>query len=390
MANEVTVATKSEGMPRRPGPTGLAALSPIQAGLLYGGVSAPVLGPFALIAGLGAGILSKRLRQNFLDREAADVQNLRSEHKGLMSEIQGELEIADPEEKRMLQHAQRLATDGWYRLQSGDETGREMIQQANEMSRNIMSADQQVRRQEESQRMQMQRDLIKDAANNYRNEFQQNLSLAEDADKQAMRVLQLVADPNFDPDKPFNRAVLGDLLLSGGPMFETAPNMLDAVSQGAPTIGAILGARGGPGGAAIGDTIGGLVGSLVSGLKSKDFKISREEYNRIALNMRQFTKQYASERMGRLGAQASQLDGFAKQVGAIPQDYSLGDFVTGGVKELRMLPTPTMPKMSTNRTSQTVTPQGRPPPTESFLGPINSQLRRLDQFMKERQKRPTN
>lgn len=381
---DVTVNSSSQRPKGRPGPSGLASLSPLQAGLLYAGASAPVLGPFALLVGAGAGILSKKLRQNFLDAETADLENTRSEYKALQSELTSELDIADPEEKRLLLHAQRLATDGWYRLESGDEQGRAMIERANEISRSIMTADQQHRRQEQSAQASFQRGLIGNAANSYRDQFQQNLSLAEDLDKQALRVLDIVADPNFDPNKPFNKAILADLLQTGiGGMYRDAPDMLDAISQGAPGLGAIIGARGGPAGAAIGSQLGDIIQGITTGVKAKDFQVSREEYNRIALNMRKFTKQFAADRMSRLGQQAQALDNFARRLGAIPDDYSLGDYVTGGVKELRFAPSPAL------RQTPSVAPS-QPKALSLQDNPVSESLRRLENWMNQRQRRPTN
>jgi hypothetical protein len=381
---EVKVETSAERPAGRAKPTGFSSLSPLQAGLLYGGSAATVSGPLGILVGLGAGILSKRLRDNFMDQEAADLQNLRSENKAFQNELTSELEIADPDEKRLLLHAQRLATDGWYRLEAGDQQGRAMIERANEIARSVMTADQQHRKQEQASQANFQRGLIGSAANSYRDQFQQNLSLAEDLDKQAIRVLDMVADPNFDPNKPFNKAILADLLQTGiGGMYRDAPDMLDAISQGAPGLGAIIGARAGPAGAAIGNSLGDIVQGITTGMKSKDFQVSREEYNRIALNMRKFTQQFASQRMERLGEQAQALNGFARSVGAIPEDYSLGDYVTGSVKELKFAPTPTLRNAAPTQRTQLK-------PLSLQNNPVSESLRNLEDFMNRRQRRPTN
>lgn len=374
-------------------PTGFGALSPLQAGLIYGGAASTVLGPLGLLVGAGAGILSKRLQKNFLDAETADIENTRAEYKGLTDEIESEMMIADPEEKRLLQHAQRVGTEGWYRLASGDESGRKMIEQANEISRGIMTADRDARKSEAAAQASVQRSLITGAAASYRDQFQQNLMLVEDVDKQATRVLDLVAQPGFDPNRPFNKAILAELLSTGiGGMYRDAPDVLDAVGQGAGSLGGIIGAIGGPAGAAIGQSAGDITNALITGVKAKDFKVTAEEYNRIAFNMRKFAQQYGASRMNRLAGQARDLDSFAKSVGAIPQDYSLGDYVSGGVKELKLAPTPRMPAVQ--KTTQDAArleqiPKGmRAPPTESYLGPVNRQLRRLETWANKR--RPTN
>ena len=42
-------------------------------------------------------------------------------------------------------------------------------------------------------------------------------------DSISQRVLSLTADPDFDPNKPFNRAVLAEMISVGGGMFRDNP-----------------------------------------------------------------------------------------------------------------------------------------------------------------------
>src|ERR1043165_8535176 len=104
MADEEVVSESTREQPyprpRRPGP------SPLQTGLLYGAGGLAVGGPFGLLAGLAAGILSKRARDSYLDGVARDMHNPRREYAGLQDEIKNELAIADPDEQRLLQSAQ--------------------------------------------------------------------------------------------------------------------------------------------------------------------------------------------------------------------------------------------------------------------------------------------
>lgn len=402
MADEVSVKvgeTPSAGRSsygdaafNRLGSSGFGALSPLQATLLYGGLASTVLGPLGLLVGAGAGILSNRLKKNFLDREAADAASTRSEYKGVMNELDKELAIADPEERRLLTHAQRIATEGWYRLQSGDESGRAMVEQANAMSRGIMTADRDARKQEASAQAGFQRGLIGNAANDYRQQYLANISQVEDLDKQATRVLSLTADPNFDPNKPFNKAILAEMLSTGiSGMYRDSPDVLDALTQGAGGIGAILGAARGPAGAAVGNELGTIIGAITGGIKSKDFQVSREEYNRVAMNLKRTAQQYGQQRMQRLSTQARDLDTFARSTGAIPQDYSLGDYISGGVKELRLTPVPQYPsvKQTTSDVNRLKALPGRAPPSERYVPGVNNALRGLERWMNQR-KRPTN
>jgi hypothetical protein len=104
--------------------------------------------------------------------------------------------------------------------------------------------------------------------------------------------------------------------------------------------------------------------------------------------MRKVTQQYGGQRMNTLAQQAESLNKFAQQVGAIPQDYHLGDYVSGGVKELKMIPVPNMPAVQ--QTDDAVNRlKGIEPPSEPYVGPINEKLRALETWMNKR-KRPTN
>lgn len=320
MAEEVTVTAPVARVAKRPD---IGGLSPIQAGLLYGGAGAAIGGPVGLLAGVFAGIVSKRLRENYLDRVARDTHNMRAEYAGLTDEINSELAIADPDEARLLESAKRTAADGWYRLESGDETGRAMIEQANETIRGIMNADMQQRKAEQAAQFNFQRGLISNSATSYRDQYSSTITQAQQIDSISQRVLELTADENFDPNKPFNRAVLADLISTGvGGMFRDDPNgFLAGVAEGG---------------------AGTIVGAIAQGTKTwldeGEFKVTKEDFNRIALNARKVTRLYANQRLGELQQQAASLNQFAQQVGAVPRDYNLSDYVSGGVRDLQIAP----------------------------------------------------
>lgn len=337
MADEITVQSSAITPPRKP----VGGLSGLQAGLLYGGAASTVMGPAGLLIGLGAGILAHRMKKGELDRQAQYSAELRAEQEGFGGEVDNELKTADPDEQRILNHARRLHTDGWFRLEQGDSSGRALIAQANDIALSVMSADSQQRKSEQAAQQQFQRGLISTSANDMRQQYLAHMNLAESVDQQAQRVLSLVAEPGFDPNKPVNKAALADMLAVGiNGFYKDAPDMMDAISQGAGGLGTIVGSIGGIGGAIGGGGIGNLVGGITTAIKSKEFKVTAEDYNRIAMNMKTFNQQYTQQSMTRLGTSAKQLDQFARQTGAIPDDYSLADYVSGGQKELKVIPAP--------------------------------------------------
>lgn len=300
-------------------------LSPLQAGLLYGGAASTVMGPAGLLVGLGAGILAQRQRKNFLDREAATVENIEGERQALLDQIATEYEGADPDERRLLDHARRVSADGYQRLMAGDPLGEKLLDQANAVILGIKNADSAARKADEAAALGFQRQLIGGAAESYRKEYQQALGDHDTIQHRTARVFDLLAQPDFDPNSPLNKAAIGDLIMDGMGMYRDTPDAWDAISRGAGAFSGIAGAA---------------VEGLAAFMKSEDFKIRREDYYRIALNLRQFADQQARSRMDQIGGQARELDSFARRTKSIADDYSLGDYISGGVDELRLLPVP--------------------------------------------------
>lgn len=358
MAEEIMV--KGSRNQPYPATTDVPGLSPLQAGLLYGAGGAAIGGPIGLLAGLFAGVVAKRGRDSYLDRVSRDVYNTRARYEGTSKEIESELAIADPDEARLLKSAQRTAAEGWQLMQSGDESGRELVEQANATIRGIMNADIQARKSEQAAQFNTQRGLITTAATSFRDQYSTTINQAREIDARAQRVLELVADPTFDTDKPFSKSLLTELVSSSlGGMFKDDPNGL---------LNGLVGL--GQTGSEVGAIVGALAGLTKSAIDSDEFKISREEYNKVALNIREVTKRYASQRLEELRQQSEGLNTFAKQVGAIPEDYNLSDYVSGGIRELQIAPVrevPTVPT-STGAPAQRVTPSWQNQPRSSAQG----------------------
>lgn len=388
MAEEIVVSSNRERAYKRPRAQGL---SPLQAGLLYAAGGAAIGGPFGLLAGLGAGILAKRGQDSYLDRVARDMHNTRREYDVLTERMNSEYEIADPDEKRLIDNARDIAANGWYRLQSGDETGRDMIEQAHETIRGIMNADIQARKAEQAAQFNTQRGLITSAAPALRDQYSAVINQARQVDSISQRVLKLTADPNFDPNKPFNRAVLADMISVGGGMFRDNPEGFWAglAAGGAGTI----------------------VGSIAQGvdvlMDTEKFKITREDFNRLALNASAVAREFGAQRLQEIAQQAEGLDAWARQTGTIPENYSLRDYVSGGVKELQVAPAisvpnirPTDSKVTTSRSAPAWQPRSSGPTRRTrpqvqaeplqVLTPQDDWARELLGIPTSRQRRPTN
>jgi hypothetical protein len=248
------------------------------------------------------------------------------------------MRTADPDQQRLLDHAKRINADGWYRLQSGDETGRDLIAQANNITQGIMQGNIDSKNRELEATHAFQRNLVGAAANDYRSQFQQNVEQATNIEQQSMRVLKLANEDGFDPDKPFNKAILAELLSTGiNGMYKDAPDMLDAVGKGTSALSHIP---------VVGGAAADIADAILTGFKSKQFQITKEDYNRIALNMKDYNTKFTTMKMQQLGGQATALDSFANQASMLPKGYSLRDYVTGNVKDLQFAPAPQVPTLT--------------------------------------------
>jgi hypothetical protein len=304
---EVTVSGQTPVLKKPP--------SAWKVGLLYSLVG----GPFA---GVAAGIIQHSRNKSALEKEAA----YQDERTSLDSTINSELAIGDDDEKRMLKYAKGLRVTAFEQMAAGNrQAGEQLLTHARELVENIMTGDIQQRKKEESQKNDFQRGLIGDAAKGYRQEYQNSVDAFNAIDHQSLKVLDLVSQKNFDPNNPLNKAHLAELISMGGMMFKDTPDLAEGIAQ---SIGSINGIA------------GGIAGGIATMLKSENFKTTPEMYNTIALNMQKYAKILAERKTGQLGDQAKQLDMWGKKLGVIPEDYSLGDYISGGEKELRMTPNP--------------------------------------------------
>lgn len=310
-----------------PAPT-YHGLSPLKAGLLYGGAAASVGGPIGLLVGLGASLVASLNKKKYTDKLAAYRQADDDYH----AEWDREYEVADDPTKRLLMDSKRMNNAGWQMLAAGDHRGLDLIQNANQTMQGIISGDVANRHAEQSAQTNAVRSLVTTAAGAYRDEYSKNLDQFNTLNSQADRVLQLVADPKFDPNKPSNKAFLSEMLsTSVGGFYKDAPDALDAITQGADSLSSLI-----PGGKAA----AGVVGALITGIKSQDFKMTREDYNRVALNLKTYAKNQAQAKMQQLSSQGQILDAYAKKQKVFDESANLAEYISGGEKELRLTDVP--------------------------------------------------
>jgi hypothetical protein len=348
-------------------------MSPWKAALLYGGAASTVMGPLGLLVGGIAGITAKKMRDNYLDEEASYQQRMYAEQSNFNTEVEQERQIADPTEARLLNYAKRVADAGWSRLMSGDQGGRQMVDNANQMIAEIINGDRQALKAENIAQAGVQRDLVTKAANDYRQQYQTHVSDFETVDAQAARIFDLTSQGDFDPNKPVFKTVLAELFSTSiGGFYRDAPDAMDAIAQGAGGLSSL---------GKYGATADAIINGVTTAIKSEDFKLTREDANRIAYNMRDIARKVTEARMQRLSSQTSQLDGYARKQGAVAQDSpSLLDYVSGGTKELNLLPVPDM-EVSTLK-----------PPTLGLgtKGLTKSAAEMANKFLKRQKLRPVN
>lgn len=296
--------------------------------LKTGLVASLMAGP---LMGLAAGLVQRYRNKNALEDAAEYQSQISDERDQIISTLNRENQIADPDEQRLLAVARGVITDGFQRLASGDKTGEELIKEGRAMVAGLIQTDMAQRKGEETAAASFQRNLVGTAANAYRQEYQNAIDTFNNVDQQASKILELVADPSFDPNKPINRAHLADLVSLGGLAYRDTPDSLDALAN-AGGAASNFGAWGAAAGTAL--------QAGVMAYKAEENKLTPEDYNKIALNMKSFAEQFANRKMSQLGEQASSLDAWAKRLKVIEPESSLRDYISGHQKELRMMPVP--------------------------------------------------
>lgn len=309
--------------------------SPLQAGLLYGGLGAAVAGPAGVLFGLGAGIASAIGRKRFVAKQTQFLNNLDAEYQEAQNNLRDEMEIADPDEKRLLTVGKRMIDDGWNRLGSGDQSGQELWDRGNQIIMGVIQGDISQRKADETASQGMQRDLVSTSAKSLRDEYQQNLTAYSSSTEAANKLLSLTAQKDFDPNKPFYRAALTGLLADSiNSFYKDTPSAAGELFAGTGNALQGMGGKLGQAGSVVGDVIK-MAGSYIN---AKEFEVSREDYNRIAMNVLKVAQGQTQQRMGRIDKQGATLDAVARRNGIVKPDYSFQDYITGGVKDLDLLP----------------------------------------------------
>lgn len=319
-------------------------------GLKAGVIGTLTMGPIGPLIG----VMQHFRNKSYMERQTAYLDQLDNEQAQIKDILASEDEAADPDERRMIQHARGLIRSGYQALANGDKRGAVLIERAQSALEGIISGDINFRKQEQAAQNQVQRELISNSAKKYRDEYQNTIDAVNGVDHQATKILELVADPNFDPNKPLNKAHLAELLSTSGMMFKDTPDLMDGLAQG---VGALNGVA------------GGVVGGIATMLKSSDFKVTPEDYNRLALNAQKYARIFGDRKASQLGDQASSLDSYGKKLGIVPSDYSLRDYISGAEKELRMSPNPNFTGGHQYKGEPQRTIYRAPAPTESLVSP---------------------
>ena len=276
-------------------------------------------------------------------------------------------------------NAKRIATDGYLRLQSGDQSGAQMIEQANAVIRGVIQGDVTARKTEQAAQFNDRRQLVGNAAQAYRQQYQTIVGQAREVDSLAERVFELTSDPKFDPSKPVNRAILSQLITAGvGDTFRDDPSgFLAGLSE-----------------AGQGTIVGGLAKGLDTFLDAEDFKVTREDFNRLALNSRKIVSKYAEQRIGELRQQASTLNQFSRSAGLTEPDYDLADYISGGSKDLKIAPAITSYRsaqpLTQNSTSPLSLQQQGVTARPGSRAEVQQELEIAKRALGQKKRRPTN
>lgn len=317
--------------------------TPLQSSLFFGTLGA-VGGPLGILAGLALGGLGAAFQRSSITSRALEMRRrLDSEYDSTANNIAGEQKIADPDEARMLQLAKTMVNAGYERLRAGDPSGQELMDKGNAMVQGIVQGDITRRKSDEASNAAMNQQLISSSARSLRDEYQGNITAFDSSTEAANKLLRLTAQKDFDPNKPFYKAALTGLLAdSVNSFYKDSPSVVGELTAG---VGGALGAA--PNMYAQGASA--AVTALGAIINAKDAEVSREDYNRIAMNVLTVARETTTARMQRLSQQGQNLEAYGKKNNVFAPDFSLSDYITGGVSDLPVLPIakyipPTSPK----------------------------------------------
>jgi len=333
-------------------------LTPLQAGLLYGGAAATVMGPLGALVGLGVGIASKIQRDNLIDHRAKQVADVVSETQGLQSQALSMMEGADPATQKFLREQIRLGNEGMTQfINENDPAGRAKMQNANISLAGVLSAQMQQARDSATAQETAKRTLVTNSAEQYRTQFQANQDAFRAVDTQADKILNLTSQPGFDPNKSVNKGLIIGMLTTGIGLYRDNPaDTTDAIAQGVSGLNAF---------GAPGQVVAGAIQGGATYFKGKKFELSTDDYVRLAMNMKNYNAKATQGKMDQLSQQGQFLDAQARKWGVFDDKTDLAGYISGGVKKLPM----------------TTPPEQPPAPTASQLLPSTSQSPRPAQVM---------
>ena len=339
---DVTPAVDVTASALQPAP--LYRLSPLQAGLLYGGAASTVMGPLGALVGLGVGVATKLQRDNALDHRARQINDVVSETQALQSQATDMMANADPATQKFLQEQMRLGNEGMTQfINEADPAGRAKMQNANIALAGVLSAQMQQARDSATAQETAKRSLVTSSAETYRNQFQTNQDNWRAINTQADKILDLTSAQGFDPNKAVNKGLIVGMLTTGIGLYRDNPaDYTDAVTQGVQGLGKLPGVAGTVGGIA-GDVIGGIM----TAIKGEHYQLSTDDYRRLALNMKNFAAKDAQQKADQLSQQGQALDAQARKWGVFDDKTDLAGYISGGVKSLPVTPTPQLPAAPT-------------------------------------------
>lgn len=352
-----TVTTR----PKDPKPvTRYRGLSPLQAGLIYGGGAATVMGPLGILIGLGAGIMAKSQRDSFMSRETAAVSDMHEYNQALINQVDHEMQYADPEQQRYLQSVKlRLANSEMNVLHGGDLAGNYAeLQQAQTMTEGVMTATRDTRIARENTVMAARQGMYTSNMGKMRDEYAQAVENNDTAQTAANQALDFIANHTEDElNQPLNRSHLYSVISIATSAFRDTPDMADAVSA----AGRGVSEAGHPLAVALGAVM--ETGSAV--WKASEAKIKKEDVNKIVMNIADFSRQHASNNMDRIARATAALDAWGQETKILAPNQSGVGYVTGTIDHLDPFTSkpvytpPTMPARPTPTRAIGTSPQTR-------------------------------
>ena len=289
-------------------------------GLATGALGAFLFGgPVGIALGLAQGILGRRMRESELEAQAQEQEMLAQFDKTFLAgqEEAQKLAATDIDRAQLTQVGRDYQMLRKQAMSPDPATRRDAVQKLASFTPQIGAWLEDLEGRNETL-LDRNVALLDSQADAVQADYQTALARAQDTQRVASEMHQLLSDPGFDANSMINRARLASLINeTPRSLFTDTPDMADALKETGAALGGIPGA----------------IASWISGKqKAEDFQFSKEDWRKLAYAMQLASKRQTDQQLADATENGRMLDETAQRIGHVPALSYIDRIITGKVQ----------------------------------------------------------